>query len=151
MVIEVRMLALCSQLGPPDVDCIYCRQPVAVGRSEWSDQSWKGRSWYVIITMIYAALVGSLTGWVVHQSIARWNKNPTNLDLRSWAFPVTAGIAGSLVILLQVYRIYASRRRSLTGYRLTQADFFFDLQWNLHLKYLFLLIWIGAIAMIKFQ
>ena len=86
------------------------------------------------------------------QAFQLWNLEPeiVNLRYQSQVFLISACVGGIAVVILQICRVIASRRRSRYGYTLTLADFLMGLQWNLHFKVLILLIAIWGIAKIRY-
>ena len=150
--IELQMFAVSSLLGPSEINCLKCQQPVRLARMEWPEMSVKTRTWFFFVTLLYVIVVGMLTGNFIDQAFQLWNMDAkiVNLRFHSLTFQVFACVGGVAVILVQIYRIIASCRRSGTPYKLTIAEFILGLQWNLQFKFLWLLIIIWGVAKIKY-
>lgn len=150
--VEVRLLGVSSGLGPAEIKCLKCQEPLAVGRSEWSDKSLYSKLCYIAISLFYVVMFGVLTGAMVDQGVQSAQIGNTNVRVRfdSQVFAIAACAGGLAVIPFQIYRVIASLRRSRLGYTMTPADYFLGLQWNLHAKGLVLLILVWALSMIKY-
>ena len=155
-ILEIRILGLASGLGPSEINCLKCGQRFQTGRVEWWEMAEMpifARVWFFSITLIYIAVLGLLTGNFVDQSFQLWNLDPVIVNLRyqSTPFHVGAYIGCFAVVLLQVYRVIASIRRSRVEYKLTTSEFFLGLQWNLQLKCLVVLFAIWGVAQLRYH
>ena len=151
--IEVRMFSMCSLLGPREIHCLKCRQTVDLGRDEWLDMTLRARLWFFVTSLIYIGMVGLLTGNWVDQMAQQWKLQPNmiNLQFRSPVFQVAACVGGIAVLLIQIFRIAASRRRSHCGYTLTRAEFLLGLQWNLQCKYVLLMAVVWCVSKVIYM
>jgi hypothetical protein len=150
--LEFQIFAVSSLLGPSDVNCLKCRNPVHLQRVEWLEMPTWTRIRYVAISLIYVFMVGLLTGNFIDQAFQLWRLDAQIVNLRyhSMVYLVSACVGGISVAFLQVYRVVASRKRSHHGYRLTLPDYLMGLQWLLHFKVLLLLIAIWGVAKIRY-
>lgn len=151
--IEVRLFAISSLLGPPQIDCLKCQRGIQLGRSEWPNMTLNGRVWFLLVTVIYMIMVGVLTGNFTDQIWQLWSLNERIVNMRTSSpiFQVAACVGACSVIPLQIYRIIASGRRARSEYKLTLSEFLFGLQWNLQAKCLLLFLFVWAIAKIFYS
>lgn len=151
--IEARLFAISSLLGPSQVDCLKCRGSVRLDRSEWSDMTFKGRVWFLLVTLTYVLMVGVLTGNFVDQiwQLCCLDERIVNMRTGSPIFRTAACVGALSVIPLQIYRIFESGRRSRSEYKLTMFEFLFGLQWNLQAKCLLLLLLVWGIAKVYYS
>jgi hypothetical protein len=150
--LEMRLFAVSSNLGPSEINCVKCGESINTGRIEWADMSSsnKGRFW--LVTLLYIFMLGLLTGSFIDQAYQTWNKDPVIVNLRYEAMPfqIFAVVGGIAAVLLQIYRIRDSARRSRrTSHQLTMSEFMLGIQWNLQFKCLVFLIAICVVATIK--
>jgi hypothetical protein len=124
---------------------------MSTGRTEWTQMSGSKKGRFGLVTLLYVLMLGLLTGNFIDQAYQLWNKDPVIVNLRYEAMPfqIFAGVGGIVVVLLQLYRIIDSARRSRTKYKLTRAEFILGVQWNLQFKCLVVLILIWLVATIK--
>lgn len=100
--IELQMFAVSSLLGPSEINCLKCQQPVRLARMEWPEMSGTTRTWFFLVTLLYVIVVGMLTGNFVDQAFQLWNLDAkiVNLRFHSLTFQVFACVGGVAVILL---------------------------------------------------
>jgi hypothetical protein len=150
--LELRLFSVSSGIGPREVNCVKCGEPVDTGRAEWADMSSPNKSRFWVVTLLYIFMLGLLTGNFIDQAYQLWNKDPVIVNLRyeSMPFQIFAVVGGIAAVLLQIYRIRDSFRRSRrTSHQLTMPEFILGIQWNLQFKCLVFLIAIWTVATIK--
>ena len=149
---ELNFFGVSSGLGPSEIRCLKCGASVTTGRREWWDMSGWDEVWFFGASLIYIVMLGLLTGNVIDGAYQLWNNDPVIGNLRTSEFSFQVGFCAGVVtaILLQLYRIRNSKRRSRTDYQLTLKEFVFGLQWNLQYKCLSVLILIWAVAKFKY-
>jgi hypothetical protein len=150
--LEMRLFSVSSGIGPEEINCVKCGEPANTGRMEWADMSSSNKSRFWLVTLLYIFILGLLTGNFIDQAYQLWNKDPVIVNLRYEAIPfqIFAVIGGIAAVLLQIYRIRDSARRSRrTNHKLTMPEFMLGIQWNLQFKCLVFLIAIWTVATIK--
>ncbi|WP_309735155.1 hypothetical protein [Chamaesiphon sp. OTE_75_metabat_556] len=150
--IEMRLFSVSSGIGPAEINCVKCGELVDTGRREWGEMSSSNKGRFYVVTLLYIFMLGLLTGNFIDQAYQLWNKDPVIVNLRYEAMPfqMFAVAGGVAAVLLQIYRIRDSTRRSRrTNNKLTMSEFMLGIQWNLQFKCLVFLIVIWTIATIK--
>lgn len=146
------MLALSSGLGPSEIECLKCANPVQTDRTEWAEMATGQRFWFSVMTLVYVVMLGLITGNFIDNAWSLWNLQPgVNLDYESPVFQVAASVGGVLALSLQVLRLMTSNRRVRTPYKLSVLEYLFGIQWNLQLKCLLLLSLLWGIARLKYE
>jgi|SRR5579872_998745 len=111
--VDAHVLSISSVLGPPAVVCHWCGGVVATGRMEWWHMNWLGKSWFIGISVFYAALAFFLGGLSANTAFrflttGEWTNE---WGITDPAFRVGGGAWAAVVALTQVYRIICSARR----------------------------------------
>ena len=119
-------------LGPAQYICRKCGQPFASRRQEWPQWGGGRRIWYVILSLVYAGVVGFLLmmASAIALSALDLSDSVTKTYSRAALF---AGAAA--VVLLQIFRIRVSIRRAAAP-PLPLRPGFFGLVANLQLQIL---------------
>ncbi len=107
---------VCSRLGPRAVICPKCEQGVMTDRLEWVEMAWPERAWYVVVSLIYAAVLasfGAMSVWcVLYFAFDAFKKKIPEALAGAWPGMLLCG-GGAVVI--QAYRVSSSLARSREG------------------------------------
>ncbi|MBN1810122.1 MAG: hypothetical protein JW909_13735 [Planctomycetes bacterium] len=139
-------------LGPKLALCPKCNTQVSTGRWEWPTFSGGRRARYHVLSAGYAVLFGILGGgagelaYRVTPSLAEGSPEMFGVKL----FPtILLGVFSTLlVVLVQMYRVKSSRKRSAAGPDTLVKASLFNFQTDLQGKFalLFVLLAIGAVS-----
>jgi hypothetical protein len=126
--LDFHVLSLCSNIGSPVTVCRWCGARVNSGRLEWSDMTSVMKAWFLAVSGVYVALVGILGGYSVDIARGLWLGEPLNKvpDFLGAVFLTAFTVWGSLVLLLQGWRVATSIHRSKRAYPHPSHGF-----WNL--------------------
>lgn len=146
--VESRFLGLCSGLGPPLLIC-KCSCFVETERREWVDFQKRQRILFIIATAIYAALAffGGGFATLIWYRFGLEGLDEFAFELTDPAFLTGALISPILILALQRYRISCSKKRKPSVHRETSALHlsFWNLDFNLHLKFVVLWLFIAVL------
>ncbi len=124
--VDMNFFCISSLLGPPFVVCHRCGSTVATDRVEWDEMSGFGKLWYFGISLFYLGVVGLLGGISFDAAVqiiqtGEWNQS---LRFSQPTFWIGASLWAVFVVLLQLYRVSCSRRRSgLEGQKPLERSF----------------------------
>jgi hypothetical protein len=149
--LDVHVMGMSSNLGPPVVICHRCKQTVSCERLEWDDMARRTKVFYAVVSIVYTAAVGLLGGMAVQVTATLFREGSMRFPSWSecWSDPVFwtgAVIYGTLTVLLQIYRVKCSRRRSTTKPGEPFKGLVFNLQRYMQAKVLVLVLIVPAIV-----
>ena len=144
-------------LGPRAVICSKCGTKVSSARYEWSEFSGGKKFFYWLLTVPYVLLTAALgggLGLIVQLNLQVWQEEP--LWPPEWpSLPIVAltGLSALIALLIQLYRVFTSRRRPPGQTEATVTSSFWNLQVNLQQKIpaAFVTLWILAAAPLIFK
>jgi hypothetical protein len=112
--VDLRIFGFSSILGPPAVNCPWCKEPVQTERLEWDDMAVRSKVAYVVISVVYMAIIGLLGGLSVDSTVSLYEAGhmATTWGFERTTFWVGFGCWAALTALLQSYRYVCSRRRT---------------------------------------
>jgi hypothetical protein len=145
--VDFRIMGVSSNLGPPVVTCHWCKQVMSSERLEWDDMATRTKVFYVVMSIVYAAVVGLLGGMAVDATVQFIQTGAMRFRY-GWsepAFWIGAAVYGALTVLLQIYRVHCSRWRSRTAPGQPIKGFVFNVQTYLQGKVLLLVIVVPGI------
>lgn len=114
--VDFNVLNLCSALGPNVVECHWCGAEVSTGRGEWWQFGSPHKTWYYTVSVIYVitAIFGgglcTTVGLHFMNNAGNWKKD---WGLDEPAFWIGGLVYGTVVALIQYYRVQLSLRRSI--------------------------------------
>jgi hypothetical protein len=138
-----------SGLGAPRLACWWCGTVYSTGRSEWRDRPASGKLWYLVLSLVYVAIGALLGGIALAGASHRWQhlgESRFTLGANSIALVVGAGLWGTVIALFQLYRIYASTRRSDSPPQTPGRASPWSFQTNLQAKFLGLIFLVSLLA-----
>jgi hypothetical protein len=117
MAFSGRLFGITSGLGPPTFQCASCGHLIASGKDEWPRLGFGRRARYVVVSLLYGALLGFL------YAIAVLGAYRTAGRIVTGAEPTLTGVLlvavwaafGVAVLGVQAYRVVASIRRVAAG------------------------------------
>jgi len=149
---DSRFFHINTGLGPKTIQCPKCLTEVGTGRREWDEFGGGRRFLYYFLTVLYAAVYAVLGGAaadVAYRGTPSLGEgSPSIFGLK--LFPtITVGLVFALlVVLVQIYRVKASRARLAAVPRPLINAGFFNLQARLQPKFflIFVLVFFAGIS-----
>ena len=126
-------LIIFSGLGPPRRRCGKCGRPYRNDRREWPEMGPWQRAWFVAYSLAAAVAVGCLAAAMSAADFGAGRELSGEVYLnRYWVVGTGMGLLwGSLILLIQTYRVSCSRQRFAAGKRIYDGPL-----WNLQTEVL---------------
>lgn len=111
---DVQVLGISSNLGPPTQVCPACDYAVHTGRREWAEMSGLGKTRYLLVSLLYLAVLGtglafSVAGCLIFLVYGpHAQRIPFEFHHIFWIIPIFV----LAVALLQGSRVYRSLQRT---------------------------------------
>jgi hypothetical protein len=145
--VETTLVGISTLLGPSLLQCRKCGRPFVSHRREWRDRGALGRAWYVGVSLGYVLICAGLAFLVTLVACAL-ARVPIG-----WFPACGAALWGTAVIVLQVWRVARSARRTRSSERIAHRPTFWSLDFFLPQKVLLgmilsagVLAWLARLA-----
>jgi hypothetical protein len=152
--VDMHLLHISTLLGPPEVECHWCRAGVRTDRAEWWEMNWRVKCWFFAISSLYMVLIYFAGGLSTSEAIhfAQEGEWRQGWGIQEPAFWISGTVWSTLVALVQLYRIHRSLARKMSDEKKPLAGSWWSFQTGGQLKTLLLLLaipgmsWIGVSA-----
>lgn len=131
-----------SGLGPSTLKCDVTGQPIQIDRREWSEMGHFRKTWYCLLSAIYAGLIGAWGLLMVFGVRSEMRMGMEAPATRTWIFLVFVGFV-SAGLAMQIVRVRRSLHRTATGATLTHRTARRGL--SMQITALFLMIILGVV------
>ncbi len=147
IILEIRVLGLCTGLGPSTVICGKCGTLNQLARKEWAEFRSLDYFKFVLFSAVgisFLALLGAIVSGMAYPAPENvpWGRKEIE---NSW-FYVGGLLFVFLGILLQTYRVIASRKRTSANPTLGFRQSMFELQTGVQFKVIFIVVAVGILG-----